>query len=187
MSDAPDSVLPRSGTPPRPRARESPRNGPSPGNKGHRMKIIALTISLACVSQAALADDLATPTPSPTPAIYHPLRNGTIWRQEQIARRNQQQTAADSRAHERAKQKADRAGGQAAQTQARQAARTREQAEREVAAENRRESRNQKPTLTSDLMSRMGFSEKEVADQKAREQSASGDSRKTTDPATPGQ
>ncbi|MEO6971062.1 MAG: hypothetical protein ABI217_09235, partial [Chthoniobacterales bacterium] len=81
----------------------------------------------------------------------------------------------------------DRAAAATAQAQARQAARAREQAQREVAAQNQRETRIEKPHLTSDLMSRMGFSEKQIEEQKAREQSASANSKKKTDPASPGQ
>ena len=159
--------------------------GPSPGSKRHRMKITTIVISLACLSQAALADDLATQTPSPTPAYINPLgRRGDIRRAE---RRNAVQSAADSRSQGRAKQKADRSAAETAQAQARQAARAREQAQRELAVQNRRETRNEKPQLTSDLMSRMGFSEKQIADQKAREQSAKADSKKTTDSTSPGQ
>ena len=143
------------------------------------------SISLVCLGQAALADDLATATPSPTPAYINPLgRRGEVRRAE---RRNALQSGADSRAQQRGKQKADRAAAATAQAQAREAARAREQAQREVAAENRRETRNEKPHLTSDLMSRMGFSEKQIADQKAREQSANAEPQKTTDPTTPGQ
>ena len=149
------------------------------------MKITAIVISLVCLSQAALADDLATATPSPTPAHINPLgRRGDVRRAE---RRNALQSGADSRAQQRGRQKADRAAAATAQAQAREAARAREQAQREVAAQNRRETRNEKPHLTSDLMSRMGFSEKQIADQKAREQSANAESKKTIDPTTPGQ
>ena len=145
------------------------------------MKITTLVISLACLSQAALADDLATPTPAPVPAIYlgHPGRRETVRRQARLS-------AADSRAQQRAKQKADRATAETAQAQARQAVRAREQAQRELAAQNRRQTRTEKPHLTSDVMSRMGFSEKQIADQKAREQSANGESKRTTDPTSPG-
>jgi hypothetical protein len=148
------------------------------------MKITTIVFSLVCL-QAALADDLATTTPSPTPAYINPLgRRGDVRRAE---RRNALHSAADSGAQQRGKQKADRAAAATAQAQAREAARAREQAQREVAAQNRRETRNEKAHLTSDLMSRMGFSEKQIADQKAREQSATAESKKTTDPTTPGQ
>ena len=148
------------------------------------MKITTIVISVSFLSQAALADDLATPTPTPTPApalyLGHPGRLETVRRHERLS-------AADSRAQQRAKQKADRAAAETAQAHAREAARAREHAQREVAAQNRRETRNEKPQLTSDLMSRMGFSEKQIAEQKAREQSANDESKRTTDPTSPGQ
>jgi hypothetical protein len=151
------------------------------------MKITTIVISFACLSQVALADDLATPTP--TPAIYHG-RSGRVTavrRQEQLERRNRSEPAAEARAQQRAKKSADRGAVQNGQAQAREAARAREQAQREVAAQNRRESHDEKPHLTSDLMSRMGFSEQQVAEQKAREQSANAESKKTTESSSPGQ
>ena len=157
------------------------RNDPSAGQQQrHRMKITTIAISLICLSQVALADDLATPTPTP---VTYLGRHGRV----ETARRQERQSAADSRGQRRAQQKGDRAAAATAQAQARQAARAREQAQREVAAQNQRETRIEKPHLTSDLMSRMGFSEKQIAEQKAREQSASADSKKKTDPASPGQ
>jgi hypothetical protein len=154
-----------------------------PGRETKKMKITAIVISLACLSQAALADELSTPTPSPTTVYINPLgRRGEIRRAE---RRNALQSAADSRAQTRAKGKADRVAAETAQAQAKQAARAREQAQREVTAENRREGRNEKPHLKSDLMTRMGFSEQQIAEQKAREQSANPGSKAATDTASP--
>ena len=151
------------------------------------MKITTIVISLACLSQAALADDLSTPTPSPTPAYINPLgRRGDVRRAERIARQNDQQSAAKSKAQERAKKKTDRAAVQTTQAQARQAARAREQAQREVAAQNRRETRSEKPHVTSDLMRRMGFSEEQIAEQKAKEQSEKAAPRETTTPTPAG-
>ncbi len=145
-----------------------------------RISTLVSVILLACLSQAALADDLSTATPSPTPAYINPLgRRGDIRRAERIARQNDRQSTAGSRAQARAKQEAERAAEATAQERARQAARAREQAQREVAAQNRRETRNEKPQLTSDLMSRMGFSEKEIADQKAKEQATGAKSKET--------
>src|SRR5678816_1932306 len=93
----------------------------------HRMKIITLVIALICLSQAALADGLSTPTPSPSPAYVNPLgRRGGIRRTERAERRETYQSAANSRAQTRGQRKADRG---AAATQA-QAARAREQAQR---------------------------------------------------------
>ena len=148
------------------------------------MKYFAIFITLTCLIQPALADDLDTPTPTPTP-IYRPLHSGPLRRQEQAALRTDRQAAADSRVQTRAQMKADRAAAVKAQSQARQAARAREQAQRAVAAENSREARTEKPRPTSDLMTRMGFSEKEIADQKAREQSASAAPNATPTPASP--
>ena len=132
---------------------------------------VVFLISLACFSHGALADEDATPTP--TPAYLNRLaRPGSLRRQEQIERRSALKAQAESRAQTKAQTKADRRTTAAAQSQARAAGRAREQAQRQVAAEARRESANATPHATSDLMSRMGFSEKEIAAQKAREQPA---------------
>lgn len=135
------------------------------------MKVIAIVISLACFSHGALADDLATP--SPTPVYLNYLgRPGSVRRLEQIDRRRAVQAESESRAQARAQAKANLRSTAATQAQSREAAHTREQAQRQVAAENRIEARNETPHANSDLMTRMGFSEQEIAAQKAREQSA---------------
>ncbi len=150
------------------------------------MKIITIVITLACLGQAALADDLSTATPSPTPTINPLARRGDIRHSERINRRSERRSAGDTKAKDRAQQRTDRVAVQTAQAQARGAARAREQAQREVAAENRRETRAEKPRLTSDLMTRMGFSEQQIADQKAREQAASAGAKEAVAPTPAG-
>jgi hypothetical protein len=144
------------------------------------MKIIAIVISLACFSHGVLADDQATPSPTPVylNRLAHP---GSLRRHEQINRSRALQAAADSNAQARAQAKANRQSTATAQAQAREAARAREQAQRQVAAQNRTEVRNEIPHPTSDVMSRMGFSEQEIAAQKAREHSAKPGAKETTD------
>ena len=135
------------------------------------MKITAILLLLGCLSPGVLAEDLATP--SPTPVYTHPLaRRGALRRAQQIDRRRAREAATEEHAQARAKAKTNHRSGATALTQASEAARTREQAEREVAAQNRIEAARATPHATSDVMSRMGFSEKEIAAQKAREQSA---------------
>ena len=135
------------------------------------MKIITIVISLACLGQAALADDQATPTPTPV-YLNHLARPGSLRRLEQIDRRRALQAESESKAQARAQAKVSRRSAAAVKAQAREAARAREQAQRQVAAQNRIEVRNETPHPNSDLMTRMGFSEQEIAAQKAREQSA---------------
>ncbi|MEO7166733.1 MAG: hypothetical protein ABI016_06815 [Chthoniobacterales bacterium] len=134
------------------------------------MKTITIALLLACLGHAALADDLATATPTPTLVINPLARRGDIRRAERYNRRSERQTAVANRAKDRSQQRIDRVAAQTAQAQARQAARSREEAQREVAAENRRQTHAEKPRLTSDLMTRMGFNDRQIADQKAREQ-----------------
>jgi len=145
-----------------------------------RMKITTIVISLACFSHGALADDQATP--SPTPVYLNRLaRPGSLRRQEQINRSRALQAGAESNAQARVQAKANRRSTATTQAQAREAARAREQAERQVAAQNRVEARKEIPHPTSDLMSRMGFSEQEIAAQKARERSANPGAKEKTD------
>ena len=54
------------------------------------------------------------------------------------------------------------------------------EAQRQVAAEARIETKKQIPRANSDLMSRMGFSEDEIAAEKAREQPAKSGAKETT-------
>ena len=144
------------------------------------MKITAFVISLACFSHTALADDLATP--SPTPVFLNGLaRPGSLRRQAEIDRSRALQSVAGSNAQAQAQAKANRRSAATARARERDAARVRQQAEREVAVENRTEGRNEVPHPTSDLMSRMGFSEQEIAAQKAREHPAKVGAKETTD------
>jgi hypothetical protein len=145
-----------------------------------RMKVITIVISLACFCQGAQADDQATP--SPTPVYLNRLaRPGSIRREEQINRSRRVRAVSELNAEARAQAKADRRSAATAQAQAREAARVREQAQREVAAQNRSEARNETPRPTSDLMSRMGFSEQEIAAQKTREHSETPGAKETSD------
>jgi hypothetical protein len=135
-----------------------------------KMKIIAIVISLACFCRGALADDQATPSPTPV-YLYRPARPGTLRHQEEIERRRELEAQA----------KADRRSAVDAQAEARAAAHVREQAQRKVEAEERAQAANATPHATSDLMSRMGFSAQEIAAQKAREQSLKPEAKETTD------
>jgi len=111
------------------------------------LKVIYFTLfgSLLCCAPGALADDLSTPTP--TPAYLKPLPPGPLRRAEWVDRRHAVQAEAQSNAQARA------------------------QAQRQLAAEARHQSAKEIPHTNSDVMARMGFSEEEVAEQKAREQS----------------
>ncbi len=92
------------------------------------MKIIAIIISLACFSHGALADDLATPSPTPV-YLNHLGRPGSLRRLEQVDRRRAVQAEFHSRAQARAQEKANRRTTATAQAQAREATRAREQAQ----------------------------------------------------------
>lgn len=134
------------------------------------MKLIAIVISLACLSQGAFAEEEATP--SPTPVIRHHLaRPGSVRRMEQVSRQRALAPESQSRAETREQKKASRRSTAAVRAQERQAALSREKAEREVAAQNRAQASKATTQPTSDLMTRMRFSEEEIAAQKAREQS----------------
>jgi membrane protein involved in colicin uptake len=135
-----------------------------------KMKVIAIIILLACFCRGALADDQATPSPTPVYLFRH-ARPGALRRQEEIERRRELEAQA----------KADRRSDVAAQAEAKAAARVREHAQREVEAEARAQAANATPHATSDLMRRMGFSAQEIAAQKAREQSLKPEVKETTD------
>jgi hypothetical protein len=152
------------------------------------MRLLILLLALASLSPTVtLAQELATPTPTPTPAFLGwPGRHGPAW-QERVVRRSERRIAADNQAEARAQQKATRLAAAKSQAEVREAARARADAQRQVAAENRREARAEKPQLTSDLMRRMGFSEQEIAAQKAREQSSGASAAKPIESASPGQ
>ena len=135
-----------------------------------KMKVVGIVISLVCFCRGALADDQATPSPTPV-YLYRLARPGTLRHQEEIERKRELEAQA----------KADRRSAVAAQAEARAAARAREQAQRKVEAEARAQAANATPHATSDLMSRMGFSAQEIASQKAREQSLKPAAKETTD------
>lgn len=149
-----------------------------PGN----MKLITITISLACLSAVVRADDLATP--SPTPVYRHFGRPGSLRRLEQVNRQQALQSQADARAKAREQAKTNRGQMATAEAQARVAARGRERAQRQVETENRREAAKATPKTTSELMKQMGFSEEEVAAQKAREEPAKAGTKEPADTAS---
>ena len=142
------------------------------------MKITVIVISLACFSPGLLAAE--EPSPSPTPIFrHHAPRPGPVRRRNYIERRNESEARAGA-AQAKAQAQASRSSDAAAEAQAKAADRARAQAQRQVAAEARNETRKQIPRANSDLMSRMGFSEEEIAAQKAREQSAKSGAKETT-------
>jgi len=147
------------------------------------MKTTTIIILLACLSHGARADDLATP--SPTPIYQYPLaRPGSLRQMEQLNRQRALQAETQTRAEARQQAKANQRSSAAAETQARLNARTKEKAQQQVDAEARRESAKATPKTTSELMKQMGFSEAEVAAQKAREDSAKPGA-KATDTTSP--
>jgi hypothetical protein len=143
------------------------------------MKITVVVISLACFSPGLLAAE--EPSPSPTPIFrHHAPRPGPVQRKNYIERRHESEARAGS-AQAKAQAQANRSSAAAAEAQARAADRARAQAQRQVAAAARIETRNQIPRANSDLMSRMGFSEEEIAAEKAREQPVKSGAKETTD------
>jgi hypothetical protein len=139
-----------------------------------------LLASFVCFTRGALADDFATPTP--TPAYLRPLPGGPLRRAEWVDRNHAMQAEAQSNSQARTQAKANRRATAAAQkADTKEAAHARAQAQREVAAEARHESAKESPHTNSDLMARMGFSEEEVAAQKAREQSGQVGAKEKTD------
>ncbi len=137
------------------------------------MKAIATMSLLVCFSQVAFADDLSSPSPSPTPLyLRHLGRPGSVHRMEQLDRRRELEAESQSRAATRAQNKANRLATAKAAADAKTAARDRERAQREVESEARLESARATPRANSDLMKRMGFSEEEITAQKRVEDSA---------------
>ena len=137
------------------------------------MKVIAVVSLLVSLGQGALADDFSTPTPSPTPTyLRHFARPGSARRMEQLDRRRALDTDSQARAATRAQTKADRLASARAEADAKAAARERERAQRKVDTESRLETAKATPHATSDLMKRMGFSERDIAAQKALEEPA---------------
>ncbi|MGI8890944.1 MAG: hypothetical protein ACR2G0_09220 [Chthoniobacterales bacterium] len=149
------------------------------------MKVCTLVILLATFSQAALADDLGTtptPTASPTAAILaRPGRVIGAIRHEE--RREARQDAVETKVQVQKQQRVERVAAATARAQARQAARAHDKADREVAAQNPSQTQKEKPQLNSELMTRMGFSEQQIAEQKAREQAAAATQSKLPAPA----
>jgi len=142
------------------------------------MKAIAIVFILTCLTCSAQAEDLATPTP--TPAYPHRLaRPGSHRRVEQINRQRALQAQIDTRAKAR-QAKANRLATATNQTQARNATRRHDRAQRQVETEARRESAKATPKATSELMKQMGFSDEEVAAQKAKEEPAKPAANQTT-------
>jgi len=135
------------------------------------MKVIATVSLLACMSHGVIADDQPTPTPTPV-YLRHLARPGSVRRMEQVDRKRALDAEVQSRVATRSQAKADRRSTATAQAQASAAARARERAQRQVDAEARLETAKQTPRATSDLMKRMGFSEQDVAGQKALEESS---------------
>ena len=143
------------------------------------MKILVIVISLACFSSGLLAAEEPSPSPTPISRRYTP-RSGPVRRLNYFERKHESEARAEA-AQAKAQAKANHSSAASAQAQAKAADRARAQAQRQVAAEARIETRNQIPRANSDLMSRMGFSEEEIAAQKAREQSAKSGAKETTD------
>ena len=142
-----------------------------------KMKTTAIVISLSCFSLGLLAGE--EPSPSPTPIFRHYApRSGPMRRLNYFERKHESEARAEA-AQAKAQAQANRNSAAAARAQAKAADRTRAQAQRQVAAEARIETRNQVPRANSDLMSRMGFSEEEIATEKAREQSAKSGTKET--------
>ena len=135
-----------------------------------RVKVLATTSLLAFLSYGLLAEDLVTPTPTPTPGYRrHPPRQGSVRLMEQLARRRALEADAQAKGDARAQANATRLSTAKAKADAK-AARDRERAQRQADADARLKAK-EKPRPTSDLMKRMGFSEQDIAAQKALEES----------------
>ena len=108
------------------------------------MKLIAIVILLACFSHGVVADDQATPSPTPV-YLNHLARPGSLRRVEQIDRQRALQAQAESNAQARAQAKANRRSTAATEAQSKAATRAREQAQRKVDAEARLEAARKTP------------------------------------------
>ncbi len=144
------------------------------------MTVIAIVILLASFSRGVIADDEATPSPTPV-YLDHLARPGSLRRLEQIDRQRALQAESELSAQARAQAKTNRLSTAAVQAQSRAAAHAREKAQRQVEAQARIEAANETPHATSDLMKRMGFSEQEIAAQKTREESVNPVAKEATD------
>lgn len=137
-----------------------------------KMKTIAFALTFAFLAHLAAGDDLENASPTPTP--YQPYRlprPADLRREQQIERNRELKAAAQTNAQARAEAKAER---RSLQAESREASKERDRAQKEVAAESRRESAQGAHRSNSDLMARMGFSPEEVAAEKAHEQEFSG-------------
>ena len=143
------------------------------------MKILVIVISLACLSPGLLAAEEPSPSPTPISRHYAP-RPGPVRRLNYFERKHESEARVGT-AQAKAQAKANHSSAASAQAQAKAADRARAQAQRQVAAEARIETKKEIPHANSDLMSRMGFSEEEIAAEKAREQSAKPGAKETTD------
>ena len=151
----------------------------------HSMRITVIVIAFACLGPGLLTAE--EPSPSPTPiSRHHAPRSGPVRRLNYLERRRESEARAGA-AEAKAQAQASRSSAAAAQAQTKAADRAREQAERQLRAEARIETRNQIPRANSDLMSRMGFSQEEIAAQKAREQSATSGAKEATAAPSPPQ
>jgi hypothetical protein len=136
----------------------------------NKMNVVAAIGLMAFLSHSLLADDMATPTPTP---VYsrHPARPASVRRMEQLERRRALDTEVQANGTARAQAKAQHLATAKAQADARATTRERERAQRKVDAEARSEAAKETPRATSDLMKRMGFSEQDISAQKALEDS----------------
>ncbi len=146
-----------------------------------RIEVIAIATLLGCLSHGTLADD--QPSPSPTPAYLHHPPPGRLRRVEEIDRRHALDARSESRAQTRAQAKADHHATATAEAEAKAAARARDRAQRQVDTEAHLEAAKATPHPTSDLMKRMGFSEQEIAAEKAKEESAKPEANPSQSPA----
>lgn len=137
------------------------------------MKLTAVVILFTCLSCAVRADDQATPTPTPI-YLHHLAPPGTVRRMEQLDRQHALEAETQTRAEARQQARTNRRLTAVAEAQAQAAAQAKERAQQQVDQEARRESAKATPKSNSDLMKQMGFSDQEVAAQKAREESARG-------------
>ncbi len=136
------------------------------------MKVLRALSLLVCLSYSAVAEDLNSPTPSPTPYVNPIPRTGPFWRREQYERRRALGNEVEANRDARAQARADRRATKKAEAEAKVAANARERAQRQVDKQSRLETTKATPHPTSDLMKRMGFSDQEIAAQKALEEPA---------------
>src|SRR5436190_13908414 len=119
---------------------------------GYNVFYLTALVSFSCFIHGAPADDFATPTP--TPAYLKPLPPGSVRRAERIDRRRGVQSEAQSNAHARAQAKASRSTAVARHAEVKEADHARAQAQRDLAADARRQSARETPHTNSELMAR---------------------------------